>query len=234
MKKYSILKAGFFFLIVGFLNSCTKDKYYYDGGVANPNYDGSMLQYLENNPQFDTIAKIVKMAGLEKEFTEDDLTFFAPKDYSIKISILALNDYLRTSGQDTIQSLEEISGAIWRRSMMAYMFRGANRMKDYYQLDLNQRTLYPGQNYSSYNGTISNIGVNYEDLVVGGGNNVIKYGGYRSIYFSFIPDYNNLNSWYSTEVVSHDIKPKNGVVHALSMQHLFAPFLFQRDVLASR
>jgi len=226
MKKILIAKISLFVLVIYSLCSC-QDKYYEDGGLANPNYNGNMLQYLEQNKAFDTVAKIVKLAGLEKELTQDELTFFAPSDRSVRYAMDNVNFYLEATGKDTI-SIDEISPDIWRKTLMYYMYKGTNRLKDYYQLDITLKSVYPGQFYTSYNGTLVNIGVNYADV------NGIKYAGYRSILFSFIPDYNSPDIWYSTPVVSHDIKPSNGVIHALSLNHTFGQLNFLDAVLASR
>jgi hypothetical protein len=228
MKKYLVAKVAFFSCVLYLFSSCAKDKYYFDGGLANPNYNGTMLQYLESNKNFDTIARIIKLAGLEKEFNEDDLTFFAPNDYTVRNQIAGLNASLSSVGGDSIRTLDEISPAIWRKTLMAYMFKGSNGLKDYYQLDPDLKAVFPGQYYSSYNGTLANIGVNYADV------NGIKYAGYRNIIFSFVPDYNALDTWVSSPVVSHDIKPRNGVVHALDLYHTFGELSFRRDVLVTR
>jgi hypothetical protein len=228
MKKYLVAKVAFFSCVLYLFSSCAKDKYYFDGGLANPNYNGTMLQYLESNKNFDTIARIIKLAGLEKEFNEDDLTFFAPNDYTVRNQIAGLNASLSSVGGDSIRTLDEISPAIWRKTLMAYMFKGSNGLKDYYQLDPDLKAVFPGQYYSSYNSTLANIGVNYTDV------NGIKYAGYRSIIFSFVPDYNALDNWISSPVISHDIKPRNGVVHALDLYHTFGVLSFKRDVLATR
>ena len=51
------------FLII-MVTSCTKDKYFIDGGKANPVFNGNMLQYLQSNAKFDTIAQIIKLAEM--------------------------------------------------------------------------------------------------------------------------------------------------------------------------
>ncbi len=195
--------------LVLYLFSACNDKYYEDGGLANPNYNGSMLNFLESHPKFDTVARIVKLAGLENEFTQSDFTFFALTDESVKQAILSINRSLRSQGTDTITVLDEIEPLIWKKSLQGLMFKGVNTMKDYYQVDLTNKSLYPGQYYKAYNGKIVNIGVVFDNA------NGIQYAGARRIYFSTIVDYNRMTSWISTPVQTHDIKPKNGIVHVL-------------------
>jgi len=215
------------------LSSCHKDKYYVDGGLSNPNYDGNMLQYLQAKTfYFDTLATVIKIAGLEDTFRNEDITFFAPTDHSIRRAIVNANKMLYLAGKDTILKLQEVSPEIWRKYLMRYMFKGANKLNDYPQLDVTLLNLYPGQNYYSYNNTILNIGVIYDDV------NGIKYGGYRHLAISYIQDLNNPQlyfNWIRNDVASSDIKPTNGVVHTLNDYTTFGfNGDFVSDVFATR
>ncbi|HMI02808.1 MAG TPA: fasciclin domain-containing protein [Pedobacter sp.] len=211
--------------------SCRKDEYYFDGGVQNPVFDGNMLQYLQSKPgSFDTISSIIKIAGLEREFQDDNLTFFAPTDEAVRLALKDANQLLYQRGRDTLKVLEDISPEIWRKYLMRYMFKGANKVNDYYQLDLTLQAVYPGQSYYSYNKTILNIGVIYDDI------NGIKYAGYRHLAISYIPDLNRpLENWLRTDVSSSDIQPTNGVVHTLRLDHRFGfDFGFVNEIYSSR
>ncbi len=233
MKAYLkyIKKATLCFLsaLVLMFGACKKS-YYVDGGLSDPNFKGNMLQYLQAKPfYFDTVATVIKMAGLEQNFQQDDMTFFAPTDHAIGRIILYTNQYLYQSGKDTIKTLSEISPAIWRKYLERYMFHGANKLKDYPQVDLLIKALYPGQNYYSYGGDILNIGVVYDDV------NGIKYAGYRHLVISYIPDLNQPLTWYTNYISSSDIKPTNGVVHTLNDYTLFGfNSDFINDVYATR
>lgn len=225
-KTYGILKLGIFFASILLVFGCNKDKYYVDGGLSNPNYPGNMLQYLQAKKfYFDTLARVIKIAGLEQNFQHDDMTFFAPTNHSIERILSNTNKVLYQAGKDTVVSLDEISPEIWRKYLMRYMFKGSNRLKDYPQLDVNLLNLYPGQDYYSYNNTILNIGVIYDDI------NGIKYGGYRHLAISYIQDLNNPNyypTWIRNDVASSDIKPTNGVVHTLND---YTTFGFNNDFI---
>ncbi|WP_168202553.1 fasciclin domain-containing protein [Pedobacter sp. KBS0701] len=199
------------------LNACKRDEYYRDGGLANPDFNGNMLQYLQaKKVPFDTIAKIVKLAGLESTFSNEDFTFFAPDDEVIKKTIGTirtdgLNNLLFYAGKDTVKTLDQISPVIWRRYLQRYMFKGVNRLKDYQQIDFDVKSVYPGGLYYSLSGNISNIGVTYATA------NNIKYIGYRQLNLTYIPDASKPNdNWYINKVASSDIKPTNGVVHTLA------------------
>lgn len=217
-------RYSFILLLMTLLFACKKDQYYVDGGVSDPNFNGNMLQYLQAKTfYFDTLATVIKIAGLEQTFQQDDMTFFAPTDHAIKRILISTNKLLYQSGKDTILQLTEVSPEIWRKFLMRYMFKGSNRLKDFPQLDINLLNLYPGQDYYSYNNTILNIGVIYDDV------NGIKYGGYRHLAISYIQNLNNpllYSSWIRNDIASSDIKPTNGVVHTLND---YATFGFNTD-----
>jgi hypothetical protein len=206
------------------VSSCSKDNYYKDGGLANPHFNGTVLQYLQSNPQFDTIAQVVKLAGMEDIFSKEDITFFAPTDETIRrtIGIVngkipelkdGLNQQLFDLKKDTIKQLSDIPKQTWRKYLMRYVFKGKFLLKDYPQLDFSLRPLYPGGYYYGYNGDLANIGVVY------GTANTVKYAGYRQLCIAEISDPSNPQFYYfgSAAVASSDIQPTNGVVHALGV-----------------
>lgn len=225
MKNIIIVFAGFLLVLAG----CKRDEYYKDGGKAQADYPADMLQYLQDKAvPFDTIAQIVKLAGMEETFRKSDFTFFAPDDDVIKRTIGSnkirgsLNKFLFDAGRDTVKKLSDIDSAIWRKYLQRYMFKGVNRLKDYPQIDINLQNQYPGALYYSYSGDVVNIGVIYGDA------NNIKYIGPRTLVISYIYDINNAqNAVFRNNVSSSDIKPKNGVVHTL--QYNEAYFGFNRD-----
>lgn len=207
--------TGIIACILLITTACKKDEYYVDGGRANPVFDGDILAYLESKPmEFDTIAQIVKLAGLEETFRNEEFTFFAPRDENIKDLIGAfdrggVNRELFYAGRDTIQTLADVEPAIWRKYLERYMFDGKNKLMDYPQIDFDLLNIYPGQNYISRASTVSNIGVVYNDA------NNIKYMGYRQLYISLIPDLSQPTNWVVQKVASSDVQPTNGVVHVI-------------------
>lgn len=222
MKNIIIVFAGFLLLFT----SCKRDEYYKDGGKANADYPGDMLQYLQDKAvPFDTIAQIVKLAGMEDTFRHTDFTFFAPDDDVIKRTIGnnktqgSLNNFLFEVGRDTVKKLSDIDPAIWRKYLERYMFKGINRLKDYPQIDFTLQNQYPGALYYSYSGDVLNIGVIYGDA------NNVKYIGPRTLVIGYIYDINNAeNAVFRTNISSSDIKPKNGVVHTLQYNEAYFGF----------
>ncbi|MFB2121419.1 hypothetical protein [Parapedobacter sp. 2B3] len=222
-----ILLAGLIFL-----SSCKRDDYYVDGGVANPVFNGTVLEYLDSHPQLDTIGQLVRLAGLEDNFTADELTFFSPSDVNIKMLIGRVNyqgtdpgwmgnranQQLYNLGLDTIQTLADVDSAIWRKYLERYMFHGKHTLSDYPQIDFSVLNTFGGQNYYAYNNTVSNIGVVFHDAVTDEGKPTesrLKYMGYRQLYISYIPNVSIPENWIDTPVASSDIQPSNGVVHVL-------------------
>ncbi|QNR84792.1 hypothetical protein H9N25_23410 [Pedobacter riviphilus] len=193
-----------------------------------------MLQYLKDKKvPFDTVAQVVKLAGMEEQFSKENFTFFAFDDDVIKRTIgdihtndrnknprlLSLNQMLYEAGKDTVKTLDQINPLIWRKYLQRYMFKGVNALKDYPQIDMDLKSIYPGALHYDYNNDVSNIGVVYNSA------NGIKYIGYRQLVFSYIPDISKPNdNWYISYVASSDIKPTNGMVHTLRYQGAYLGF----------
>lgn len=206
-------------LLMG-LFSCKKDQYYRDSGTHDPHFKGNTLAYLDAVPFFfDSVAQVVRLSGMEEVFTKDTLTFFAPTDLSIKNLVETLNDNLFMYGYDTVKTLADIPPVIWQKYLQRYMFHGANQLKDYPQIDFSLKSIYPGQDYLSWNNTTMNIGVVYAD------DNGVKYVGYRQLSLSYIPDLTYpLDDWNTAFVSSSNILTDNGVVHALDKNQYFFGF----------
>lgn len=242
MKKLNISStikniSGLIACMVILFSACKKDDYYVDGGLANPIFDGDILEYLESKPiEFDSVAQIIKLAGLEQTFRTEEFTFFAPRDENIKRLIgthkqMGVNDLLYSAGRDTIKTLADVDSVIWRKYLERYMFKGKNKLMDYPQIDFSLLNIYPGQNYYSYNNSVSNIGVVYNDA------RNIKYMGYRQLYISYIRDVSQPDEWIENRIASSDIQPRNGVVHVLDYtSHSFGFDMFEvwNDILDSK
>lgn len=212
-------------LLTMMVASCKQDDYYQDGGKAEPKFNGTVLQYLQSNPKFDTIAQIVKLAGLEDMFSNEEITFFCPTDEVVRRTIgfvnRPINDYYKNTlnqmlfdqGKDTISVLADVPPSIWRKYLLRYVFKGKYVLKDYPQLDFTLKQLYPGGFYYTYNNDLANIGVVYNAV------NNVKYTGYRQLSISFVRDVSNPNQSliYSAAVATSDVQPTNGVVHVLAI-----------------
>jgi uncharacterized surface protein with fasciclin (FAS1) repeats len=145
------------------LSSCRKE-YYEDGGVHDPNYDGTILQFLKSRPElFDTLVKVLELGEYSTLLNDPNanVTFFAPTSQSISKSIRALNSVLYTRGQDTVLDVRQVSPEVWKKYLSKYIYRDKYLLKDYPQIDTSDMLAYPGQGYISIGGEAMNIGTFY-------------------------------------------------------------------------
>lgn len=213
------------FLLAGVLLtglfSCQKEKdYFLNSGLANPYFKGTIVDYLDAKPfYFDSVALVVRLAGMDSVLNSDTVTFFAPTDRSILRLVNSVNDQLYALRYDTIKTLSDVPATIWRKYLSRYIFHDANQLKDYPQIDYDLLINYPGQGYLSWDGWPMNIGVVYHD------NNGVKYVGYRQLSIAYIPDQSNPKSgWTVAYVASCNILTDNGVVHVLDDNHTYFGF----------
>ena len=195
--------------------SCKKSDSYIDTGRQVTAYDGTVLDYLKAKPQqFDSIAKIIKLAGMEDIFNKEDITFFAPSDSSVRATLKYVNNVLNLQGRGLVYRMEQIKPVVWRHQLARYLFKGKKAMNDYMQIDFTNLSAYSGQIYASYDGDIMNIGVIYDNA------GSVQYAGYRHLLLSYIPSLSapkDFATFYSNPVASVNINPTNGYIHALEV-----------------
>ncbi|TKC05146.1 fasciclin domain-containing protein [Pedobacter frigoris] len=218
-------------IAIGLTTGCKKYEHYLDTGTTTPTYNGSIMQYLESKPlNFDTLTQVIKLAGMEDVFKNENVTLFAPQDPSIAKSINRLNAYLSSAGKDSVKTLSDIKPKAWKEILSMYVFKGTNRLKDYRQVDTLALDTYSGQGYLSYNEKPLNIGVVYNDAV--NGSVTIKYAGYRQLMISYIPDLSKPKSnWINASISSSDINPSNGIVHSIKFANHSFGFSVDRFIL---
>jgi len=223
MKKHTIIT--FLAAVVLVLVGCQKKDYFEDGGKHEATFNGSILDFLKSKPgMFDSLTKVIQLAGMESVFENEEITFFAPADSSISNTIHTINLTLRQRGLKEVTNLNQIKPSVWRKQLNRYVFKGKKSLTDYPQLDPENLSAFPGQIYASYDGDIMNIGSVYG--AAGG----VSYAGYRQLMISFIPSVStplDYLSWYSATVASVNIAPRNGYVHAL--RYTFHPFGFDTN-----
>lgn len=209
----------FFGLCLSFLllASCTKE-YFMDSGIHAPVYNGSNMQYLESRPElFDSLVQIVKIAGLENDVDMNNTTFFVPANVSIRKSVRNLNSYLHVQGRDTVVNLDQVAPAVWKKFLSRYIIKDKYVLKDFPQIDTNNRQVFPGQGYLTFAGEPMIIGVNYNDVKSknsAGVEQVIKYAGYRQLFITY--------SYIHSPVATSDLQTNTGVLHVLNFkQHSF-------------
>lgn len=205
------------------MSNCTNDNYLIDGGKSNPYYDGTIMEFLQSrsskedpkNDYFSDLIEIIKLADMEKVFEEENITFFAPTNWSIRRSFDMLNKAWYQMGNDSIKSLKQIKPSVWKQYLSMYILKDKYLLKDIPQMDTVAIAAYPGQTYISKGGLPMNAGVVYGDA------NGVKYVGPRQILYSYIYDI-TISDMVNAYVATSDIQPRNGVVHVLRMtDHAF-------------
>ena len=197
-------------LLLIIMSSCNKSNYQ-DGGTLDPVFKGSTLDYLATRPDmFDSLSKVIRLAGLEQTLKSEEVTFFAPPAQTIMQTIRFVNMQLSYYGKDTIYALRQVKPAVWKKMLSRYIFKHRKSLTDYPQVDFQNVPVFPGQPYVSYDGDIMNVGVSYADA---GG---VQYAGNRTLYLSFIASLSSpTTSWINAPVATSNIVTGNGYVHVL-------------------
>ncbi|WP_343307734.1 fasciclin domain-containing protein [Chitinophaga niabensis] len=204
-----------FLCFVMLTQSCKKD-YYVDGGKANPYYNGTIYDYLsEKKLYFDTIKQIVDLAGLKDMMTSDTITFFAPTDEVIRVAMNSLNASRYANMKDSVK-MSDLGPEVWRKFLSMYIMKGKRVAGTFPRVNPENISAFPGINYIMLDGYILNIGLDYTSY------NGVEAVGPRILTVTDITfDPTNFRNNPRVRVVSSDIQPKNGVIHALSISHAF-------------
>lgn len=199
-------------LLIFSMSSCNNDDYLVDGGISNPYFDGNVMQYLESRPDlFEDLVKVIKLTKWNDILSNEEVTFFAPTDFSIDKSVNRLNYYLYNyEGKDQITDLSQVKPKVWEDLIGMYVMEGKYRLNDIAQIDTTAVSRYPGQTNLTYDKSYKmTMGVCYGDA------NGIKYAGYRQIMYAYqdfgYPEY--------AYVSSCNIEPHNGIVHVIRLEH---------------
>lgn len=203
------------FVVLFSISACNKKDYYKDYGVHEAKFNGTVLQYLKSKPEvFSKTDSVIIYAGMQNVFTDSSITFFAPNNLTIENMILSYNAGQKNEGKDTVQYLSQVKPEVWKALLSLYIFRGANKMSAYQQIDFNLLQSFPGQIYTSYEGRPVQIGVIYDNALSTGA----KYAGYRHLIIAYIQNLSapmDKSQWIPADIGTSDIQTSNGVVHIL-------------------
>lgn len=194
--------------------SCQNDDYLKDGGTSSPYYDGNVMQFLESRPDiFTDLVTVLKYSGLDEILANEEVTFFAPTDFSIQRSIEFMNKRLYSSGRDQVTMLEQVKPEVWKDLLSMYIIEGKYRLNDIAQIDTAALSTFPGQtNFTYLKNYKMTMGVVYNDA---GG---VKYAGYRQIMYIYpVGGYRE-----TSYVATSNIEPHNGIVHVIRFDHYLA------------
>jgi len=222
MNKNLIRLAVLFSLLLTI--ACGKKDYFQDSGTHAGAFNGTALQYLESKPEyFDSLVKVIKLAGMEQQLTAKDITFFAPADSSIRSAIRKANELLDRIGKPRITKLTDIAPGVWKKHLSKYLFKFSKSLNDFSQIDFSNINTYSGQMYESVSGISMNIGAVYLDIQLPRKDNpneynVIKYAGARVLTISYLTSPftpRDVGTWRTANISSVNIKPTNGYVHLI-------------------
>lgn len=196
------------------LGGCTKE-YYFDSGVHEAKFDGTIIDYLNTRPEyFDTLVNVIEIAEMNDVFTNKEITFFAPPNGSISKAVQGLNRYLLRDGKDTVSNLRQIKKEVWKEILSLYVFDGKYTLKDIPQLDTVDIEAFAGQSYESLSGRPMVLGVVYNNA---GG---VKYAGYRQLWISYIKDFSKPKTErVNIPVATSNIQPNNALLHVLAFRY---------------
>ncbi|RZL08851.1 MAG: hypothetical protein EOO89_22175, partial [Pedobacter sp.] len=167
---------------------------------------------LKSRPDyFHDLVDVIEYAGMNDVFEKEEVTFFAPTDFSINNSMKLLNYYwYNVLGKDSITNINQIKPEVWKELLSLYVIKGKYVAKDIPQLDTTAMDAYSGQAYVSYGGRAMNIGLVHHDA------NGIKYAGYRQLLYSYVNDF-VVNDMTNAYVATSDMRTNNGVVQVIRL-----------------
>ena len=153
-KIHKLVISGIMLLFIAMGWSSCQGDYLKDGGISNPYYDGTVMQFLESRPDlFADLVYVIKNTQWESVLSDpnEDITFFAPTDFSIERSVDLLNEYLyEYRGMDKITDLSQVKNEVWEDMISMYVIKGKYRLNDIAQIDTTALSTYPGQTNQTY------------------------------------------------------------------------------------
>lgn len=197
------------------LATACKKEYFNGGSLQNGIFDMSAYEFLKTKPlHFDTVVKVIELAGLKDVIDKEEITLFIPTDHAIKKAMDALNSERYNMSKDSL-FIDDIPQFIWRKYLTQYIVREKYLLKDLARYDLAQINIYPGQFMTTYDGYVVNLGVQFSDY------KGTKDVGPRKLLIRNIGDIGNPLNITGT-VATTDLQTNNAVIHVLNDNHDFA------------
>lgn len=190
-----------------------KDAYFADGGNVPVDQSGklgvSTMDYLTSNgASFDTLARLIKLSGLETAVNSKNNTFFAPRDYSI-------HNYFKLIYPDPTKvpaTLEAIPAAD--------MAKITEYLKDYIipnETIIRSKLATTYSYATTYGGKKARFNIVTEDYL---GN--VNLGAKYIVFSLNLSPAGDKERYQSAQVVTADLLSTNGVVHVLNSDaHIF-------------
>lgn len=101
------MKYSLILLIISFALISCENNYVVGGGISNPKVNKTTMKFLSSHPQLDTLAILLKRAGLANE-VNDETTLFAPNDLSIKHYVNTILAEKRKTNPQATYTIDDI------------------------------------------------------------------------------------------------------------------------------
>lgn len=188
--------------------ACKKDSEFYDYENTIKQFDGTVLQYLQAQPNtYDSLLLVLdRIPQLKDSLTNNQVTFFAPTNTSFQVAIKNLNVVRKSQGKTPLYLKDcDILGLAVLTTR--YMVRGSRTTDAYTAFadgSIYQTLLF------SYPMHIQYDRLNASGFVSGGPQSIIFSDPKGSIFEKY---------WEKTNTNAINIKAKNGVINVLAPLH---------------
>lgn len=190
--------------------ACEKNDYFVDSGKANGDFDGTVWEYLNSSHgNWDSLTVAIEHAGVIDIFDtpNSSLTLFGPTNHSINQFLFKTID---EKGNRLYQCVRDIPADLCRRMVLSYVIPEARLRTDFdYEV---KGTLTGGTIVETLSGAKLRVYRHKTDY------GSISDAGPEELYI------HAQESGHIARCVSTDIKPMNGVVHALSTTFQWTEF----------
>lgn len=207
---YTFIRYFTVAILLGCLCSACEKDYFVDGGKADGNFDGTVWEYLRNSHgNWDSLVVAIEHAGIIDVFDNPNapVTLFGPTNNSINQFLFKTVD---ENGNRLYQGVKDIPADLCRRMVLSYVIEGVKMRTDFdYEV---KGTLDGGTLLQSLSGAKLRVFRRKTDY------GTIPDAGAEELYI------HAKASGHIVLIVSGDIKPTNGVVHALSTTHQWTKF----------
>jgi len=157
---------------------------------------------------YDTLLYLVDKAGLTDTLKKENITFFAPQDYSIKTALYNLNFSRGKYGFKGDWTLDSVPAAVWDTLLRRYMMRGKVGADSLQYADgVMLNTL--AYNYQMNGKSVPTAASGIQN----GGPLVLQYSDMNRSRF--------IRDWSTSITQSIDLKTANGWLHVLESKHVF-------------
>lgn len=203
--------------------SCKKG-YFVDSGVHSGKINMSSYDFMRSRADiFDTVLLAIDKAGLKAQYQQEAVTLFSPQNYSIRVALRNVNNYMKTPlvtdrtkkvrdslgfPRDTVV-FDDIKPEIWKQLFQSYTLNAKRVLNSFNN---------PGENHQSLSGEQTRTFIRTEawQNVQGAGAKSLAYQFFRQSLSKA-----GKTDTIEVRVITSDLQTTNGVLHVLDRQHEF-------------